>query len=131
MPFDRPSRILPLLKIVFSVSILLSPVATALAWGPHPSITKAALDALGTNDALLTELGGSAPRLTNYAWMADYRKLPFEDRSELFYADDYLLFPGMPTHLDHIVPEVKQTYRPYFKRALQALRMESSENAAR
>ena len=81
----------------------------ARAWGPHPEITKAALAVLTTNDALLRQLGPTAVRLTNYAWMADYRKLPFEDGAELFYADDYLLFPEVTTHLDHILPEVKQT----------------------
>jgi hypothetical protein len=34
-------------------------------------------------------------------------------------------------HLDHICPEVKQTFRPYFRRALQALRTENPANAAR
>jgi hypothetical protein len=48
-----------------------------------------------------------------------------------FYCDDYLLFPGVPKHLDHICPEVQQTYAPYFRRALQAVRAESAENAAR
>jgi len=103
----------------------------ALAWGPHAEITQAALDALGTNDLLVRHLGAQAQRLTNYAWMGDYRRLPFEEPGELFYADDYLLFPEVTTHLDHICPEVKKTYRPYFRRALQALRTETPRNAAR
>src|SRR3954471_12221315 len=90
-------------------------ISPAKGWGPHPAITQAALDALGTNDALVLHLGSQAQRLTNYAWMADFRRLPFEEPDELFYADDYLLFPGVPAHLDHICPEVKQTFRPYFK----------------
>jgi len=110
---------------------LLLPSGAARAWGPHPEITKAALAVLTTNDALFRQLGPIAVRLTNYAWMADYRKLPFEEGAELFYADDYLLFPEVITHFDHILPEVKQTYRPYFKRALQALRTENPVNAAR
>jgi hypothetical protein len=48
-----------------------------------------------------------------------------------FYADDYLLFPGVTKHYDHICPEVEKTYEPYFRRALQALRTESPANAAR
>jgi hypothetical protein len=103
----------------------------ALAWGPHAEITQAALDALGTNDLLIRQLGAQAQRLTNYAWMGDYRRLPFEEPDELFYADDYLLFPEATTHWDHICPEVKKTYRPYFRRALQALRTETPRNAAR
>lgn len=103
----------------------------AFAWGPHAEITQAALDALGTNDLLIRHLGAQAQRLTNYAWMADYRRLPFEEPGEFFYADDYLLFPEAPTHWDHICPEVKKTYQPYFRRALQALRTETPRNAAR
>ena len=106
-------------------------VARIYAWGPHAEITQAALDALGTNDLLIRQLGAQAQRLTNYAWMADYRRLPFEEPDELFYADDYLLFPEAITHWDHICPEVKKTYRPYFRRALQALRTETPRNAAR
>lgn len=106
-------------------------ITTAQAWGPHPEITQAALNALGTNHPLVLQLGSQAQRLTNYAWMADFRRLPFEEPEEVFYADDYLIFPDATAHLDHILPEVKQTFRPYFKRALQALRTETPRNAAR
>src|SRR5262249_3035438 len=44
---------------------------------------------------------------------------------------DYLLFPGMTTHLSHMLPEARQAYEPYFRRALQAIRTESPPNAAR
>jgi hypothetical protein len=115
----------------FHIMALLLCAVRALAWGPHAEITQAALDALGTNDLLVRHLGAQAQRLTNYAWMADYRRLPFEEPGELFYADDYLLFPEAATHWDHICPEVKKTYRPYFRRALQALRTETPRNAAR
>lgn len=104
---------------------------TTHAWGPHPAITQAALDALGTNDALVLLLGSQAQRLTNYCWMADFKRLPFKEPDQDFYADDYLLFPQATTHFDHICPEVRKTYGPYFKRALQALRTESPANAAR
>jgi hypothetical protein len=103
----------------------------ALAWGPHPAITQAALDALGTNHPLALQLGLQTARLTNYCWMADYKRVPFTEPDQDFYADDYLLFPQAATHLDHICPEVKKTYRPYFERALQALRTENAANAAR
>ena len=104
---------------------------SAQAWGPHMEITQAALSTLGTNHPLVLQLGSRAHSLTNYAWLADYRRLPFRDGAEDFYANDYLLFPGVETHFDHICPEVKQTYRPYFRRALQALRTENPANAAR
>lgn len=101
------------------------------AWGPHPQITQAALDRLGTNHPLATRLGMELQRLTNYCWLADFKRLPFREPEEDFYADDYLLFPGMTTHLDHICPEVRQTFEPYFRRALQALQTENGTNAAR
>jgi hypothetical protein len=37
----------------------------------------------------------------------------------------------MTTHLSHMLPEVRRTYEPYFRRALQASRTESPQNAAR
>lgn len=101
------------------------------AWGPHGEITQAALDALSPDDALLKHLGTNAPKLVHYCWLGDYRRTPYERQGEFFYADDYLLFPGMERHLDHLVPEVKRTYEPYFRRALQALRTETPLNAAR
>ncbi|MFM8470766.1 MAG: hypothetical protein ACKODH_12525 [Limisphaerales bacterium] len=104
---------------------------TASAWGPHGEITQAALDALGPDDALLKHLGTNAPKLVHYCWLGDYRRMPYERQGEFFYADDYLLFPGMERHLDHLVPEVKRTYEPFFRRALQALRTETPLNAAR
>lgn len=104
---------------------------SAPAWGPHPAITQAALDTLGTNHPLVLRLGTQTARLTNYCWLPDYKRLPFREPDQDFYADDYLLFPPVTTHLDHICPEVKKTYTPYFMRALQALRTEDAANAAR
>lgn len=127
----RHVRIGELPRYVLLVCCAFLQIASAGAWGPHPTITQAALDALGTNDALLRILGAEAQRLTNTCWMADFKRLPFKEPTQHFYADDYLLFPQAPKHFDHICPEVKQTYRPYFLRALQALRMESPANAAR
>lgn len=115
--------------IALLVSALTTP--SARAWGPHPAITQAALDALGTNAPLVRQLGAQAQRLTNYCWMADFKRLPFREPDQDFYADDYLLFPQAPRHFDHICPEVKLTFAPYFRRALQALRTESPANAAR
>jgi hypothetical protein len=125
----RKSKIVNPKSLGFAL-LLLSKTAS-LAWGPHPAITQAALDALGTNHPLKALLGEHSLRLTNYCWLADFKRLPFRDVDQDFYADDYLLFPGVPTHLDHICPEVRRSYAPYFKRALQALRTESPANAAR
>ena len=122
----RPCVLLP----SFLVAILAA-VFPAAAWGPHPRITEAALEVLGTNHPLARALGPQFLRLTNTCWMADFKRLPFREPDQDFYADDYLLFPQAPAHLDHICPEVKKTYEPYFRRAVQALRTESPANAAR
>src|SRR5262245_19856910 len=68
--------------IVFAAVFACPCVSRATAWGPHAEITQAALDALGSNDLLVRHLGEHAQRLTNYAWMADYRRLPFEEPGE-------------------------------------------------
>lgn len=127
----RPVRSVIWQRAVVLILCTLFHVLSARAWGPHPTITRAALDTLGANDALLRILGAEAQRLTNTCWMADFKRLPFKEPTQHFYADDFLLFPQATKHFDHISPEVKQTYRPYFLRALQALRMESPANAAR
>jgi hypothetical protein len=101
------------------------------AWGPHWDITHAALATLSSNHVLRTQLGPEFSLLTNYCWLPDFKRLPFRTEGEDFYADDYLLFPGVTRHYDHICPEVEQTYAPYYARALQALRTESAANAAR
>jgi hypothetical protein len=124
-----PARWLRLFRSLLLLLLLLP--LSCFAWGPHPAITQAALDALGTNDPIVLLLGPQAQRLTNYCWMADFKRLPFREPDQDFYADDYLLFPQAPAHLDHICPEVKKTYRPYFLRALQALRTETAANASR
>ena len=71
---------------------------------------------------MAAQLGTELLPLTNYCWLPDYKRIPFRVPEQDFYADDYLLFPGVTKHYDHICPEVEKTYEPYFRRALQALR---------
>lgn len=98
------------------------------AWGPHTEITRAALVILPNNKELATRYGKDWDRIAkDYVWTPDWRNSIRPDH----YADDYLLFPSVPSHLGHLPPEVKQTYIPYFRRALQAVRTESPQNAAR
>ncbi len=113
------------------ILLTLLSASTALAWGPHSEIAQAALDALGPDDPLAKHLGADMKRLSRYVWMADNRQQLLSSADEVFYADDVLLFPDATKHYQHICPEVKQTYVPYFRRALQALRTESPHNAAR
>lgn len=117
-------------RIVFYLAVVAF-TSSALAWGPHSEIAKAALDAMGTEDPLAKHLGADTQRLVQYVWMADNRQQLLSSKDEVFYTDDVLLFPAAIKHYQHICPEVQQTYAPYFRRALQALRTESPHNAAR
>jgi hypothetical protein len=115
-------------------ALLLVYAAGARAWGtkPHSWITRGAIDALGSGHVLIRHLGSNTDLLPAYCMMADWRRgLLTHEGGESFYADDYLLFPGMPVHLEHELPDVAGTYRPYFRRVVQALRTETPANAAR
>ena len=114
----------------FAILTLLA-ASSVFAWGPHSEIAQAALDAMGPDDPLAKHLGADTKRLVQYVWMADNRQQLLSKNDEVFYADDVLLFPAATKHFDHICPAVQQTYAPYFRRALQALRTESPHNAAR
>jgi len=48
-----------------------------------------------------------------------------------FYSNNYLIFPGAPRSYQQDVPDVVNTYRPFFLRALRALRTKFPANAAR
>lgn len=114
-----------------SILAVLLPGA-AQAWGPHPRITVAAIEALGPESALARRLGPEFKRLPVYSWLADWRQsLVRRPPGGSFFADDYLLFPSSPVHKQHECPDVEATYRPFFRRAVQALRTESPENASR
>ncbi|GDY20555.1 hypothetical protein LBMAG56_19000 [Verrucomicrobiota bacterium] len=118
-------------RAVLLVLLLALLAPDARAWGPHPRITDAALETLGPTNALAQALGPQLPRLNQHCWMGDLRRMLTTSAGERFYADDYLLFPALPRHLDHICPEVTNTYAPHFLRAVQALRTETPRNAVR
>jgi hypothetical protein len=70
--------------------------------------------------------------LRGYCQLADWRGcLVWREASTAFYANDYLLFPAMPVHIEHDSPEVEKNYPPYFRRVVQALRTETPANASR
>jgi len=114
-------------RLLLIVLVALLPTL-ALAWGTHPQITRAALDVV-PDAAHWKQLLGEANwnSLVDRAWLPDQRD---QDLGS-FYADDYLLIRGLPTHVGHGMPEVQRTYEPYFRRALQALRTETAANAVR
>jgi Carboxypeptidase regulatory-like domain len=119
---------------LLAAALVLGCAAAARAWGmrPHSWITRAAVDALGPGHVLVRHLGPNADLLPAYCQMADWRRgLITHEGGQSFYADDYLLFPAMPVHLEHDSPDIARTYPPYFRRAVQALRTETPANAAR
>lgn len=89
------------------------------------------MDVLPKDAGLRQQLGTEFVKLRDYCWMGDLRRSLRREEKLWFYADDYLLFPPMTKHLSHICPEVKQTYEPYFRQALLALRTQTPANAAR
>jgi len=99
----------------------------ARAWGPHPDITRAALETLPEADHWKEVLGVEFGQLTNYSWLPDWQGLELGDYS----ADDYLLIRALPRYVLHGSPQVNETWRPFFLRALQGLRTETPVNAAR
>jgi len=120
-----------MIRALFFCVLLSLLTGRLLAWGPHPEITQAAVDTLGSDAAIVRELGADTARLREYCWMADQRRQLHRENAGWFYNDDYLLFPKTTIHRDHLCPDVKLTYEPYFRRALQALRTETPVNAAR
>lgn len=116
----------------FVVLALIAIAVPAFAWGPHSQITQAALDVLGPNDPLAKHLGPSFARLTSYCLMGDWQRWFLkEPDGTIYYADDYLIFPGQPKHSAHVMPGVMTSMEPYFRRSVQALRTETPANAAR
>ena len=110
------------------LSLTLFWLGDAVAWGPHPTITQAALDRLPEMERWVQVLGAeNIHALTKYCLMPDLRG---SDRGE-FYADDYLLIQQCPKHAGHTMPAVQETFVIYFRRALQALRTETPVNACR
>lgn len=110
-------------------------VCGQLAWGwgwpPHEQITQAAIQAVGEGDPLARELGPEMPKLVVYCLMPDKATDLLSDGATLYYTNDYLLFPELPSNTRHIMPMVAQTYAPHWNRALAALRTESPANASR
>ena len=116
----------------FAAFVLFVSSLPAMAWGPHTQITDAAVKSLGPDDALVKYLGPSAQRLTSYCWMGDHHGgFQGEPDGSIYYVDDFLLYPGMPRYNAHTCPNVTNGYEPYFRRVIQAMRMETPENAAR
>jgi len=123
--------LLSLRSIALAILAWAAPGHLSWAWGPHGEITQAAVDVLAPDDALRSQLGDQIGRLRDYCWMGDMRRSLHREPNDWFYADDYLLFPTMTWHRDHLCPEVKTTYEPCFRQAVAGLRSETPANAVR
>lgn len=112
---------------------------TLSAWGPHPDITMNAVAAIGPDAPLARALGTETAQLRNTCWIPDV----WMQLSGTYYFDDYLFTPERPTHphTSHshsflcengkYGQHSKVLFSHYFRRALQALRTENAQNAAR
>ncbi len=136
----------PLRTIGAALAILCSTIPILLGWGTpqHMGIVDSALSVIPSTDGLIDRLQENAYRLRVYVLLGDWpdsyvamseqwtsTNVELSSPGVAFYANDYLLFPASPRLRQHGVPEVLLTYRPFFDRALQALRAESPANAAR
>ena len=135
------------MRPIAALLLLAAALATALSgWDSkiHSGIIHASLMAIPPEDRIQQRWGDEVWRLREYVQMADWINTLVSQREDWdtggqtleqpgiqFFPNDYLLFPASPTPTQHMVPAVKATYRPFFLRALQALRTESPANAAR
>jgi hypothetical protein len=121
-------------------------VAPLFGWGgyPHQFIVDAALSTIPESDEIALRLGRETRHLRDTVELGDWVNSlivvqenwhvtteDFPQKDSEYFGNDYLLFPAAPHTFSHIMPQVHDTYRPYFLRALQALRTEDQENAAR
>ena len=116
------------------------------AWGgpPHQQIVDGALTAIPAEDHISLRLGNETRHLRDTVEMGDWMNslitvqenwhVTTEDYPQVqseYFGNDYLLFPAAPHFFNHMMPQVHDTYGPYFLRALQALRTEDQANAVR
>jgi hypothetical protein len=116
------------------------------AWGglPHQQIVDGALTAIPATDHLPLRFGDETRHLRDTVEMGDWMNSlivvqenwhvtteDYPQTSAEYFGNDYLLFPAAPHFFSHIMPQVHETYGPYFLRALQALRTEDNANAVR
>ena len=137
-----------LVRAVFCAALcaVLLSALRLFAWGglPHQQILDAALTAIPASDQITVRLGGETRHLRDTVEMGDWMNslivlqenwhVTTEDYPQIeseYFGNDYLLFPASPHFFSHIMPQVHETYRPFFLRTLQALRTEDQENAAR
>jgi hypothetical protein len=115
-------------------------------WGgfPHQHIMDAALSTIPESDEIGLRLGSETRHLRDTVELGDWVNSliiiqenwhvtteDFPQKDSEYFGNDYLLFPAAPHTFSHIMPQVHDTYQPFFLRALQALRTEDKANATR
>lgn len=142
----RSIRLATLSVATLLTILFLLPIPHLRAWGgpAHSSIIDAALTAIPAQDRIAIRLGGEVRHLHNTVQMGDWvnslivdhenwhvtrEDFPFVDSE--YFGNDYLLFPKAPHTYSHVMPQVAETYMPFFLRTLQALRTEDATNASR
>ena len=135
-----------LLLLGVTVCALAGSASRLFAWGglPHQQIVDAALRSIPADDLITIRLGSEVGHLRDTVEMGDWMNslivvrenwhVTTEDYPQVqseYFGNDYLLFPAAPHFFSHIMPQVHDTYGPYFLRALQAFRTEDQANAAR
>jgi hypothetical protein len=126
-------RDLSLVFVAFTILLLLP--TRAAAWADHWAITRSAMAVLPPDSSLKKLLGDEiGPMIGTYSVNPDFLDRLMWVQSPLdwwYYTNDYLLYPAVNRQIRHEVPAVLATHRPFFRRALQALRTENAFNAAR
>ena len=144
---EQPYRLVRMSLYPLAIGVLLALIAVHVwGWGskPHSQIVDAALTVIPPADGLSIRLQGEALNLRNDVQMADWVNSlvqlsetwragteSFPQNEAEYFANDYLIFPEAPHQFNHSVPEVLDTYQPFFLRAVQALRTETPTNAGR
>jgi len=142
----RSIRLATLSAATLLIIPFLLPIRSLWAWGgtAHSSIIDAALTSIPAQDRIAIRLGGEVRHLRNTVQMGDWVNSLIVDHENWhvtredfplvgseYFGNDYLLFPKAPHTYSHVMPQVAETYTPFFLRTLQALRTEDATNASR
>lgn len=144
----KRGKLIPSGFLVLFVAVIAGAVLTpkVFAWGglPHQQIVDGAFTAIPAGDHISLRLGPEAAHLRDTVEMGDWMNslivvqenwhVTTEDYPQIeseYFGNDYLLFPAAPRFFNHMMPQVHDTYRPFFLRTLQALRTEDQANAVR
>ena len=127
---SRKMTFLQIARLTLFVLMATSTVSSALAWGPHPRITRAGAEILPADEPVLQFIGNDLGTLSTCSWMPDqtWNDEIIRIGNSRCWARDFVFMPGVPS-VGHCYPEVTRAYEPIFRRTVQALRTETPTNA--